>query len=119
MEQLPVYDMTFQIRVADFEAGSTWYEALLRRSPDFIPHDDFIEWELIKGCWLQLAKGEPAIGSGPLRFGVSDIEKERQRIISELGVEVSEVYTREGVPVKWCTFDDPFGNRLGFYQHLD
>jgi hypothetical protein len=118
MEKFGISEMTIQVRVEDFAEGRGWYEQLLKRAPDFIPHEDFAEWELIPGCWLQVAKGHPAVGSGPLRFGVSDIETERLRLITEMGVEVSEIYSREGVPVKWCTFQDPWGNRLGFFQYL-
>ena len=46
-----------------------------------------MEWELVPGCWLQLAEGEPMAGSGPLRLGVCDIDKERHRVIAELNVE--------------------------------
>lgn len=36
----------------------------------------------------------------------------------ELDIEIEEVQTREGVPAAWCTFEDPFGNRIGLYQEL-
>lgn len=109
--------VTYQVRVTDFEKGRAWYEKLLKRPPDFEPVDGFIEWELIPHSWLQVAKGTPAPGSGPLRIGVTDIEKERERIIRELDVEVSEIETLEGV-ASWCNFQDPFGNRLGLFQEL-
>lgn len=118
MQRLEVLEMTVQVRVGDYEEGVRFYQRLLRRPPDFIPHEDFAEWELMPGYWLQVAKGEPAPGSGPLRLGVRDIRKERERVIAELGVEVTPIYTREGVPIAWCTFSDPWGNRLGFFQEL-
>ncbi|WP_306454068.1 VOC family protein [Evansella halocellulosilytica] len=92
---------------------------MLDRKPDFIPHEGFAEWELIRGCWLQVAKGEPTPGSGPLRLGVTNIEKERTRVIEKLNVEAFKIYSREEVPVKWGTFTDPWGNRLGFYEFMD
>ncbi|HET7628085.1 MAG TPA: VOC family protein [Bacillales bacterium] len=113
-----ITEMTMQFRVKDYEEGVRWYEKLFRRPADFVPHEDFAEWEMLSGCWLQVAKGEPAEGSGPLRLGVDEIEGERKRLIAELGVEPSPVYSREGVPVKWCTFSDPWGNRIGFFQEL-
>jgi catechol 2,3-dioxygenase-like lactoylglutathione lyase family enzyme len=118
MKGLPILEMTVQVRVREFEEGRRFYERLLRRPPDFVPHEGFAEWELLPKCWLQVAEGEPAEGSGPIRFGVSDIERERLRVISELGIEVGQIYSREGVPAKWCTFQDPWGNRLGFFQEL-
>lgn len=118
-EQGMVYEMTIQIRVSEFESGLNWYQILFQREPDFVPHDGFAEWELVPGCWLQLAEGEPTPGSGPLRLGVSDIDKARHRVIAELNVEPFELYSRPEVPVKWGTFSDRWGNRLGFFEHLD
>lgn len=85
------------------EQGQKWYQTFLQREPDFIPHEGFIEWELTPDSWLQVAEGMPAEGSGPLRFGVTDIEAERDRMIKELHIESYEVYSREEVPVKWGT----------------
>ena len=113
-----ITEMTFQVRVTDFEQGQRWYEGLLARKPDFIPHADFAEWELIPGCWLQVAKGIPAEGGGPLRLGVRSIEQERQRIIDELHIDSFEIYSREEVPVRWATFTDPWGNQVGFFENM-
>lgn len=72
--------MTVQVRVTDIKEGQKWYQTLLNKKPDFIPHEGFAEWELISGCWLQVAEGVPTEGSGPIRLGVTDIEAERDRI---------------------------------------
>ncbi|SES99091.1 hypothetical protein SAMN05216389_10479 [Oceanobacillus limi] len=96
--------------------GQKWYETLLKREPDFMPHDGFAEWELVPGSWLQVAEGKPTEG-GPIRLGVLDIETERKRVIEELQVSEFEIYTREEVPVKWGTFADPWDNRLGFFEY--
>ena len=111
------YELTIQVRVSEFEKGQDWYTTLLKREPDFIPHEGFAEWELLPGCWLQVAEGVPAEDCGPLRLGVLDIEKERIRIQEELGIEFFELHSREEVPVKWGTFKDPWGNRLGFFEY--
>ncbi|MFA9557627.1 VOC family protein [Evansella sp. AB-rgal1] len=111
--------MTNQIRVKDIGEGQKWYQTLLNRQPDFIPHEGFAEWEIIPGCWLQVAEGTPADASGPLRFGVSDIETERERLVAELSIEEFDIYSREEVPVKWGTFSDPWGNRLGFFVYVN
>jgi hypothetical protein len=104
--------VTFQVRISDFEEGIKWYEKLLNRKPDFIPHEGFAEWEIIPNTWLQVAKGQPIVGNG------EDIEKERERLMKELNLEIEEINTREGVPAAWCTFEDPYGNRIGLYQDL-
>ncbi|MCM3710374.1 VOC family protein [Sporosarcina luteola] len=112
-----LYEMTIQVRVTEFAKGQDWYTTLLKREPNFIPHDGFAEWELLPGCWLQVAKGIPSVNSGPLRLGVLDLEKERNRIQEELGVKRFELHSREEVPVKWGTFTDPWGNQLGFFEY--
>lgn len=113
-----IYEMTIQIRVTDIREGQKWYQTLLNKEPDFIPHEGFAEWELIPGCWLQVAEGVPTEGSGPIRLGVIDIEAERERLKKDLHVENFEIYSREEVPVKWGTFTDPWGNRVGFFEYL-
>lgn len=114
-----IYEMTVQVRVPDIEKGQKWYRTFLKREPNFIPHEGFAEWELIPGCWLQVAEGTPAEGSGPLRLGVTDMEAERERLVRELHIDFFEIYQREEVPVKWGTFADPWGNRIGMFEYLD
>lgn len=112
-----IYEMTIQVRVSKFAKGQQWYTTLLKREPDFLPHEGFAEWELLPGCWLQVAEGDPSIHSGPIRLGVVDIEEERTRIQEELGVKHFDLHSREEVPVKWGTFSDPWGNQLGFFEY--
>lgn len=114
-----IFEMTYQVRVTDFEEGLHWYKTLLNKEPDFTPHSGFAEWELIPGAWLQVAEGKPAEGCGPLRLGVRSLEGERSRLVRELDVELFEIYEREEVPVKWATFSDPWGNQIGFFECID
>ncbi len=114
-----MFEMTIQLRVTDFEQGQKWYEKLLKRRPDFMPHEGFAEWEVIPGCWLQIAEGIPSEGSGPLRLAVNNLEAEQERIARELNVDHFEIYARDEVPVRWGTFTDPWGNQIGFFEYLD
>ncbi|MBD8068756.1 VOC family protein [Bacillus sp. PS06] len=114
-----IFEMTIQVRVANMNDGQVWYETFLDRKPDFIPHEGFAEWELIPGCWLQVSEGIPAEGSGPLRFGISNIEAERERLIDKLQLDHFDIYSRPEVPVKWGTVSDPWGNRVGLFEYLD
>ncbi|WP_067730543.1 VOC family protein [Oceanobacillus damuensis] len=114
-----IFELTTQFRVEDFNEGQKWYVTLLNRQPDFIPHVEFAEWEIISGCWLQVAEGTPSEASGPLRLGVTDIEGERERLVKQLNIDKFEIYSREEVPVKWGTFSDPWGNLLGIFEYLD
>ncbi|WP_034640232.1 VOC family protein [Bacillus manliponensis] len=113
-----INEMTVQVRVSDFSKGVEWYKTLLKKDPDFIPHKGFAEWELLPKCWLQVSVGIPSEGNGPIRFGVTNIEYEKERILGELHVENFELHSREGVPVKWGTFTDPWGNHIGIFESL-
>jgi len=114
-----IFEMTTQVRVSNIEQGQKWYETLLNRKPDFIPHEGFAEWELIPGCWLQVAEGTPTEGNGPLRLGTTNIEVQRDILVKLLKIDDFEIYSRPEVPVKWGTFSDPWGNRLGFFEYLN
>ncbi|WP_284139071.1 VOC family protein [Virgibacillus sp. LDC-1] len=114
-----IFEMTVQVRVHDFTRGSNWYQTFLNRTPDFIPHDGFAEWEIIPGCWLQVAEGTPSEKSGPIRIGVSDIEGERERLVRILEIDKFKIHQREEVPVKWGTLSDPWGNLLGLFEYID
>ncbi|MFL5756710.1 MAG: VOC family protein [Chloroflexota bacterium] len=112
--------MTVQLHVGDGHAGRRYYERLLERAPDFLPHGDdaFVEWHFVPGNFeLHIVESDVA-GSqqGRLRLGVADVESERQRLV-DADVAVSPIEELAGV-VRWCNVDDPWGNRLGFYQDL-
>jgi len=38
--------------------------------------------------------------------------------MEEFGIDIEEVQSRKGVPAKWCSFEDPWGNRLGLFQEV-
>ena len=114
-----VFEMTTQVRVSNMAEGRKWYETFLNKKPDFIPHEGFAEWELIPGCWLQVSQGEVTEGNGPLRLGITNISAERDRLMKHLKIDKFEIHSRAEVPVKWGTFTDPWGNRLGFFEYLD
>jgi len=112
-------EMTIQVRVPLFTEGKRWYEEIIGRSADYSPHEGFAEWELTPKCWLQVAEGEPANGSGPIRVEVQDMDQELKRLEKGLGIQNVEVFSRIEVPVKWCTFSDPWGNQFGFFQYVE
>ncbi|MCA0174116.1 VOC family protein [Bacillus sp. RAR_GA_16] len=114
-----VFEMTTQVRVSNMEEGRQWYEKLLKKKPDFIPHEGFAEWKLLPGCWLQVAEGHVTEGNGPLRLGVTDILAERNRLMKDLDIEEFDIHSRLEVPVKWGTFADPWGNQLGFFEYIN
>ncbi|MER2058946.1 MAG: VOC family protein [Niallia sp.] len=113
------FEMTYQIRVSDIAKGKKWYSTFFQREPDFIPHEGFAEWEILPGCWLQVAEGSPSKGSGPLRLAVKDIIFEQNRLRSELEIVDFQIEGREEVPVRWGTFQDPWENQIGLFEYND
>jgi hypothetical protein len=114
-----IYEMTVQVRVSNIIEGQAWYSTLLNKEPDFVPHEGFAEWELLPGCWLQVAEGTTSTDSGPIRLGVADLEAEKERLIRLLGVEEFSIQSRKEVPVRWATFTDPWGNGIRLFQYKD
>lgn len=109
--------VTIQVRVRDAKQGFAWYAKLLGRPADVEPDPGISEWELVPTCWLQVVKGEPIAGAGPIRLGVADIELERTYIQEQMEIQMTEVERLDDV-VAWCNFTDPDGNPLGLYQDL-
>ncbi len=115
-----VFELTIRFAVTDIEKARSWYTTFLQKDPDFIPHAGFLEWEVVPGCWLQLAETpETEYRNGPLRLGVRNLEAARERAIEQLNIQDFDIHMRSDVPVKWATFPDPWGNQLGYYEYLD
>jgi catechol 2,3-dioxygenase-like lactoylglutathione lyase family enzyme len=75
--------MTVQFYVPDIEAGVDFYTRALGRAPNFAPYPDFHEWDHIApNVNFQVGEGTPR-PTYPIRFGVADIEAERERIARE------------------------------------
>jgi hypothetical protein len=106
---------TAQLRVPDVAAGLTFYIDLIGRAPDGSPHVNFYEWELRNAAWFQLSQGKVLVAY-PLRFAVRDIAAEVARMPARFGITCSEILRNP--ETAWCNFEDPWGNKLGFYQDL-
>ena len=113
--------MTLQVPVGDIAAGRQFYATVFGREPDFAPHDDFLEWRVLPGVevWWQVVGMAGA--SKPLatrvRLRVDDVRAAARRAGAELGVLTSPLTTLPGV-VTFVDFEDPWGNRLGYYQDI-
>lgn len=106
---------TMQSRVSNIDEANRWYTTLLERESDFSPERTIHEWQLYPGCWLAVIEARPDPGRNRLRFSVTDIHSEIQRIERVLGLTVTQPI-RVGDIVAYCDFEDPDGNRLGLFQ---
>ncbi len=104
------------IAVSDYEAAVPWYERLLGRPPDMLPHETEAAWQLTGGGWLYVVEDSARAGGGLLTLLVEDLDEELARI-AERGIEVGEIITMPGKARK-ADFDDPEGNRISFGQPL-
>ena len=115
--------LTIALPVGPAAPAVDFYTRVLLRGPDYSPHDDFHEWQISPGAWLQLVTDSPvgdlldeAPGSNRLRFEVADLASAVARLRDE-GIAVDDVTTLRGV-VAFTNFADPWGNLLGAYQDL-
>lgn len=113
-----VRGFTVALRVGDTAQALRFYGFVFGRGPDFSPHDDFHEWQLCTGGWLQLATEEPdPQPSGTrIRFDVPDIHAAARRLRG-YGIAVEEPTMLPGVVI-FTNFTDPWDNPLGLYQDL-
>ena len=107
--------ITVGIPVSDLERSRGWYDRVLSRPVTLEPARGVAEYQ-VDGIWVQLHENQPTGGQWVLRFGVDDLDAERDRLLG-LGLAVSEV---EEIPGAVRIFDltDPDLNRLSFYRVL-
>jgi catechol 2,3-dioxygenase-like lactoylglutathione lyase family enzyme len=94
------------IPVAEFAASRDWYEALLGRPPDMVPHDSEVAWRLTDSGWIYVVEDAGRAGHALVTVLVDDLDA--------LGLE-GEVET---VPGKFrrTLVTDPEGNRIQFAE---
>lgn len=113
-----VTSLTVGIPVTDMTAAVAWYRTLLGAGEECEVAPGIMEFQLFSTGWLQLIQSEQGVPlGGVVRFGVGDIEKQHSRL-QALGIQVQPIGTVPGV-VCYFDFQDPFGNRLCFYEQLE
>lgn len=104
------------IAVADFSAMVEWYERLLGRPADMLPHETEAAWQLTEGGWLYVVEDPDRVGRGLLTLMVDDLDEELTQL-AERGIDAGEIITMPGKARK-ADIDDPEGNRVSFGQPL-
>lgn len=110
--------MTIAINAGETPDVLEFYTRVFGRGPDTAPMDDFLEWQVCPGTWLQLSTGHerPGANNARVRLEVEDVEEAVARM-READVPVGEVVRVPDV-VAFANFSDYWGNALGFYQLL-
>lgn len=113
-----VRGMTIALNAGDNAAVLDFYTRVFLRGPDTAPMDNFLEWQICPGTWLQLSTGHerPGANNARVRFEVDDIAAAVGRM-QEAKVPMGEVVTVPAI-VSFSNFSDHWGNALGFYQLL-
>ncbi len=104
------------VAVADFPAPRAWYERLLGRPPDMVPHETEVVWKLTEGGWIYVVGDPERAGGSLVTLLVDDLDRELAGI-AERGIEAGPIETIPG-KARRANVTDPEGNRITFGQPL-
>ena len=112
-----VKTFTVGLPVTDLNSAVEWYRRLLGEVEEVNPAPGVWEFQIVPSGWLQLFESEiNEPNQSVVRFESHDIEASRM-LASSLSINLDQIET---VPdaVSYFDFQDPFGNRLSFYELL-
>ena len=114
-----VRGMTIALNAGDFTEVLDFYSLVFGHGPDTAPLDDFLEWQICSGAWLQISTGHdrPGANNARVRLEVDHIETAVKRLTTAK-VPVGEIVVIQDV-VSFANFSDNWGNALGLYQLLN
>ena len=104
------------IPVAHYDAARPWYERLIGRAPDMLPHDREAAWQLSETGWIYVVADAARAGRALVTLLVDDLDTHVAEL-AERGIVVEAIET---VPGKFrrTAVVDPEGNRVVFAQPL-
>lgn len=113
-----VRGMTIALNAGNFTEVLDFYTRVFGHGPDTAPLDDFLEWQICRGTWLQISTGHdrPGANNARVRLEVDHIETAVKRL-TDIDVPVGEIVVISDV-VSFANFSDNWGNALGYYQLL-
>ena len=101
------------IPVSDFTAARAWYERLLGRPPDVVPHETEVMWEVAPAGWLYVVGDAERAGRALVTVLIDDLDAWLAGL-AERGVAVAGVEEVGGG--RKADIIDPEGNRIAFAQ---
>lgn len=113
-----VRGLTIALNAGDFTEVLDFYTQVFGHGPDTAPLDDFLEWQICPGAWLQISTGHdrPGANNARVRLEVEHIETAVKRLTTA-EVPVGDIVVVQDV-VSFANFSDNWGNALGYYQLL-
>jgi len=99
--------------VSDIRASCAWYERLLGRPPDLVPHEKEAAWRLTDTGWIYVVEDAGRAGNALVTVLVEDIETH----VAELAARglAAPIETMAGVGRK-AALADPDGNLITFAE---
>jgi predicted enzyme related to lactoylglutathione lyase len=104
------------IPVSDIASGREWHETFLGRSPDMVPNEREVCWQVADGGWIYVVEDADRTGKGLLTLLVDDLDAELAKL-AERGVEPGSLDVIPNAARK-AEFVDPDGNRITLGQPL-
>ena len=102
------------VPVADLDSALRWYERLLGRAPDMIPHRDEAVWHLTSDASIYVVVDPARAGTALLTLAVGDLERDLARV-AEHGIPTRRIEARGSQPAK-ATLTDPAGNLISVFE---
>jgi predicted enzyme related to lactoylglutathione lyase len=114
---LATHQLFAGIAVASFTEALAWYERLMGRPPDFLPHDREAVWQVTDTGWIYIVEDATSAGGGLLTFMVDDLEAVRDDI-ARRGVDVGTIEWVVPGSTRSAWITDPEGNRIQLAEVL-
>ena len=102
------------IAVTEIGSARAWYERLLGRAPDMLPHENEAVWQLAESGWVYVVADSDRAGNGLLTLLVDDLD-EQVADTAQRGLVTDPVETMTN-GVRKAAIEDPDGNKITFGQ---
>jgi catechol 2,3-dioxygenase-like lactoylglutathione lyase family enzyme len=99
---------------SDIRASSVWYERLMGRPPDLVPHESEVAWRLTDTGWIYVVEDPGRAGNALVTVLVEDLETHVAELASR-GLATPAMETIAGVGRK-AAIADPDGNLITFAE---
>jgi glyoxylase I family protein len=109
---MPIKHVLAVVPVSDMDKSQRWYASLFGRTADNNPMPSLVEWQIVRGAWVQVFSDPQRAGSGLLNFAVDDLESHLSQV-SGRGLDPGEI-VEANKGVRLSTIVDPDGNTIRF-----
>ena len=100
------------IAVADYDPMREWYERLMGRPADLVPHETEVAWQLTDTGWIYVKADADRSGKAFVTFLVDDLDAQLAAL-AERGIASGPVDTMTN-GTRTALVTDPEGNTIQF-----